>query len=218
MADPGTSRLILASGSASRQQMLRAAGVAFDVVASTVDEAAIKRDLDSGIGAAGMSIAHGRAVARELARAKALEVSGRERGATVIGADQTLTLLAASGLNRAARAFDKPAGLAHARDQLRQLRGRMHVLCAAVAVVCDGTVVWETDDVAHLTMRTFSDAFLDDYLARAGERVCSSVGAYQLEGLGLQLFETIDGDYFTILGLPLLPLLDQLRQRFFLAS
>ena len=217
MGDLSAPRLVLASGSASRRQMLTAAGVAVEAIASRIDEAAIKRDLDSGHGGTGEGAEWGREVARVLARAKASDVSTRAPGAVVIGADQTLTLLSDGG-DAGSRSFDKPAGFAEAREQLQQLRGRTHVLCSAVAIVCDGAVVWEADDAAHLTMRVFSDAFLDAYLARVGDTVCTSVGAYQLEGLGLQLFETIAGDYFTILGLPLLPLLAELRRRTVITS
>jgi septum formation protein len=142
------------------------------------------------------------AIARNLAELKAQVVSGKV-DALVIGADQTLDL---DGV-----LHDKPRGLAESRERLRALRGRRHDLHAAVAVARQGEVLWSTLDTASLTMRPFSDAFLDAYLERQGEAVMSSTGAYLLEGEGVQLFEVIEGDYFSILGLPLLGLLAFLR-------
>ena len=192
--------LNLASSSHTRRHMLEAAGVAFRVVPATVDEDAIRQSLAD-------HDHHGSAIrmAEVLARAKAEEVSRRFPGALVIGADQILAL------DR--QVFTKPADLAAARDSLQRLSGHTHQLHSAVAIAVDGNQTWHHVDTASLTMRTLSDAFLDDYLARAGERVCASVGAYELEGRGIQLFERIEGDYFTILGLPLLPLLGELRRR-----
>lgn len=219
MGDRPVSRLILASGSASRRQMLTAAGLVFDVVPSAVDEAVAKRDLELRFGVGSASMELGRETARVLARAKALDVSARHPHAVVIGADQTLTLVLDDKSGRdTARSFDKPTSLVEARGQLIDMRGRTHVLCSAAALARNGAIIAQVDATAHLTMRDFSDAFLDDYLARVGDAVCTSVGAYQLEGPGLQLFAHIAGDYFTILGLPLLPLLDQLRHHGVIAA
>lgn len=191
-------RLVLASGSATRRAMLSSAGLAVVAVSPDVDEAVIKRE----------ARAEGRdamACARLLAEAKALAVSAGCPDDLVIGADQMLST--PDGLW-----FDKPAGREAARIQLLSLAGRDHALLTAVAVAKGERILWTAGDRAVLVMRRFSEAFVDDYLARAGDAVLSSVGAYQLEGLGVQLFERVDGDHFTILGLPLLPLLDFLRR------
>ena len=190
------SSVVLASGSVTRQRLLRAAGVMFTVDVAHVDEAAVIESLTA-------ENAPARDVADLLAELKALKVSTRHPQAFVIGADQVLS--AGSEL------FQKPGTLAGAREQLRQLRGRTHVLSSAVLVARDGSVVWRVVQEARLTMRDFSDAFLEGYLADAGEDILGSVGAYHVEGLGIQLFSRIDGDTFTILGLPLVPLLDFLR-------
>lgn len=189
------SRLILASTSTSRQSILRAAGLVFDAVAPGVDEDVLK----AGLLAEG---AGPRDIALALATEKALAVSRRTPG-PVIGADQTLDLDGAL--------FDKPADMAAARQTLTRLRGRTHVLHSAVVVADGGEIRWSLVDSPRLAVRAFSDAFLDDYLAGQGERVLSSVGAYLIEGAGIQLFDHIDGDHFAILGLPLLPLLNFLR-------
>jgi septum formation protein len=189
-------RLILASGSATRSSLLQAAGVPFEVRASTVDERAVETPLI----AAGKSPAE---VALALAEAKALEVSRLEPEALVIGADQTLDFTGALWV--------KPASPAAAREQLALLSGHTHQLHSAVALAEQGAVTWRHVDTARLTVRTLSDAAIDAYLAAAGERVTASVGAYQIEGFGIRLFEKIEGDHFTILGLPLLPLLARLR-------
>lgn len=180
--------------------MLTAAGLTFDAIASTVDEPALRRELE----ASGQAV-EPEGVARALAAAKAEDVSRHRPGAWVIGGDQVLAL--------GTRIFEKPPGMAAARLQLQTLRGETHQLISAVVLAEDGRSVWSHADTATLVVRNFSDAFLDDYLAKAGPDVCSSVGAYQLEGLGAQLFERIDGDYFTILGLPLIALLGELRAR-----
>jgi septum formation protein len=187
--------VVLASTSASRRAVLTGAGVTFEAVSSGVDEAAAKAAL-LGEGAGP------RDVADALAELKAVRVSRRREG-LVIGADQTLDLDGAL--------IDKPANQAEAREHLLALRGRMHRLHAGVVVARDGEPIWREVQTSTLWVRQFSDAFLDDYLAREGEAVLTSVGCYRLEGLGAQLFSRIQGDYFAILGLPLLGLLDLLR-------
>ncbi|WP_119390530.1 Maf family protein [Taklimakanibacter lacteus] len=189
-------RLVLASTSSIRRELLTRSGLVFEAVRPDVDEDELKR------GAKGLSPGD---LALALAAAKAVSVTNRMPGTLVIGADQVLNL--------AGRTFDKPASPAAARDQLSQLRGRSHVLETALCCAADGKVVWQHLGQATLVMRLFSDAFLDDYMARTGSDVTTSVGGYKLEGLGIQLFESIAGDYFTILGLPLLPLLDYLRRK-----
>jgi septum formation protein len=188
--------VILASRSAARSALLRGAGVSFEAADSGVDEAALKTAILAG----GAGPAE---VASALAREKALAVSRRGPG-LVIGADQTLDF--------EGRLHDKPLSLAEAADRLRAMRGRAHRLHAAVAAARDGVVIWEAFSSAELIMRTFSDAFLEAYLAGEGEEALSSVGAYRLEGPGVQLFSEIRGDYFTILGLPLTGLLELLRR------
>jgi septum formation protein len=189
--------IILASASSARRAMLEQAGVRFTVEVAAVDEDAVKQSLRQ-------ETKNPARAAEALAELKAVRVSARHPGALVVGADQMLDY---DGLW-----FDKPLGLDQARDQLAALRHRTHRLTSAVVAVKDGRRIWHHTDHARLTMRNFSDAFLDSYLERAGEAVLSSVGAYQLEGLGAQLFLKVDGDFFTILGLPLLPLLDFLRE------
>ncbi len=189
--------VLLASMSAARRRMLEAAGVVFEVLAPACDEEAAKRDLR----------ALGRlpqAQAEALAELKAKSVSD-QTSAYVIGADQ---ILAVDGV-----AFDKPENRAEARQQLLRLRGRSHELVTAVAVAKNGEIVWRITVVPRLTMRRFSEAFLDDYMKCAGEDVLRSVGAYQLEGLGAQLFERIEGDYVSVFGLPLMPLMAFLREQ-----
>ncbi|CCG41645.1 Maf family protein [Magnetospirillum molischianum] len=188
--------IVLASASSARRALLAAAGVMVTVDPAKIDENPTKQSLRE-------RRAHPAAIAENLAVLKALDVSTRAPGALVIGADQTLDL--------AGTDFDKPRDRAEARSQLQALRGRTHRLFSAVAVVRDGQTRWRHVAEARLTMREFSNAFLEDYLDRAGDSVLSSVGGYQLEGLGAQLFTAIEGDFFTILGLPLLPLLDFLR-------
>ncbi|GLS17246.1 Maf-like protein [Labrys miyagiensis] len=195
--------LILASKSAIRGDMLRAAGLAVTTHPAAIDERGLERQWESQ----GLSPS---AVAEALAREKALAVSRQHPGAVVIGADQTMAL--------GARRFTKVATLAAARAKLAILRGKQHELHSGFALARDGAVLAGGVASAHLTMRDFSDAFLDDYLARAGEAILASVGCYQLESLGVTLFETIEGDYFTILGLPLLALLQALREQGLVAS
>jgi septum formation protein len=187
--------VILASTSPSRRALLEAAGVEFTAQSPGVDEDAAK----AGLLARGDSP---KRVAEVLAGLKAVTVSEKAMG-LVIGADQTLDL--------DGELVDKAATLEEARARLLSLRGRKHHLHSAVVVAQDGAPVWETTQSATLHVRDFSRDFLDAYLAQAGEQVLFSVGCYQLEGLGVQLFERIDGDYFSILGLPMLGLLDFLR-------
>ena len=200
MSERAANRLVLASGSRSRRQMLEAAGLAVTIAPADLDEGAIRETLS-----AGDSTVEPADVAEVLARAKAETVSRAHGDAIVIGADQVLAL--------GDDIFEKPAGLDGARAHLMRLRGHTHQLHSAVVLAQAGEIVWAHVDTASLTMRAFSPGFLDDYLSRAGSVVCESVGAYQLEGQGVQLFERIEGDYFTILGLPLLPLLAELRLR-----
>lgn len=188
--------LVLASGSRTRAAMLEQAGLTALLDKPLVDEEEVK---EAGR-AEGVSAD---IVAEALAELKAQRIARRHPGALVIGADQ---MLECEG-----RWFDKPADRDAARDQLLALRGRTHRLVSCAVVVRDGERIWHKIDSARLTMRNFSEAFLDDYLDRAGEGVLHSVGAYQLEGLGAQLFQRVEGDFFTILGLPLLPLLGFLR-------
>lgn len=189
--------IVLASGSATRRIMLENAGVPFMVDTAPVDEAAVKESMR-------LETDNAARVAEVLAELKAVRVSARHPGAIVIGADQMLEC------DR--QWFDKPADRAAARAQLLALRDRSHRLVSSVVAVRDGQKLWHHTDSARLTMRRFSDAFLEQYLEQAGDAVLSSVGAYQLEGLGAQLFMMVEGDHFTILGLPLLPLLDFLRE------
>ena len=190
----GKTPLILASQSRARQALLANAGIGFEAVTAEIDERAVQQA--SGLSAPGE-------IASLLAREKALSVSARQPGKFVIGADQTLAL--------GERLFSKPAGRAQAAEQLRALAGQRHELHSAVAVARDGKILFEAVAIAGMTMRRLGEAEIDAYLDEAGGAVASSVGAYQLEGLGVHLFERIEGDHFTILGLPLLPLLAFLR-------
>jgi septum formation protein len=193
--------LVLASKSASRRALLEAAGIPIEVRPAEIDERAVER--------AAVANAAGD-VAALLAREKARAISISMPGRLVLGADQTLVL--------GERRFDKPADIAGARAQLRALAGKAHELHSAIAFVRDGEVLGEVVQVARMTMRAFSDQFLDAYLEAAGPAVMASVGAYQLERYGVHLFERVEADHFTILGLPLLAALDFLRQQGSLAD
>jgi septum formation protein len=188
--------LVLASRSKARQTLLTAAGIPIDVYPADLDE----RGLEASASATAPD-----AVAAHLARAKAAAVAKLHPGRLTLGADQVLALGAAR--------FAKPADRAAARTQLRALCGRTHELHSAIAFVTDTTVMYEHVDVARLTMRSFSERFLDRYLDATGEAATAGVGGYQLEGLGIQLFDRVDGDYFTVLGLPLVQVLDFLRRQ-----
>jgi septum formation protein len=191
------SPIVLASASPVRKTLLLAAGLDIDIIPAHIDEDEIKRALkgegiDAGDGAT------------RLAEMKAQRISAAHPGRLVIGADQ---ILVCNGTW-----FDKPADLNDARAHLRTLRGRPHELATSAVIVRDGRRIWHHAERPKLTMRPFTDSFIDDYLARAGGDILSSVGAYHLEGIGVQLFSRIEGDYFSILGLPLLPLLAFLRE------
>ena len=200
---PVVAPLILGSASPHRRRLLQAAGLAFDVVPAPIDEAAIKQAL----------AAEGRdgcGVASRLAGAKAEAVSASFPDAMVIGADQVLEC--------EGRLFDKPGQLANARIQLQRLRGRAHHLHTAVALAYQRGIVWQHCETAALLMRPFSDAFLEDYLSAAGETIWGTVGAYEIEGIGIQLFASVRGDASSIIGLPMLPLLTELRARGMIAA
>jgi septum formation protein len=196
----GKDPLILASQSRARQMLLANAGVDFEAVPADIDERAVQKD--SGLSAPGE-------IASLLAREKALFVSSQKPARFVVGADQTLAL--------GNRLFSKPAGRAQAAEQLRSLAGNIHELHSAFAVARDGKILFADVSIARMTMRRLGDSEIEAYLNEAGEGVTTSVGAYQLEGLGVHLFDRIDGDHFTILGLPLLSLLAFLRSENLLA-
>lgn len=190
--------LVLASASPARAGMLRRAGVPVEVIPARIDEAAVKASLRA-------EGAPARDQADMLAELKARRVGARHPGRLTLGADQLLVL--------GTETFDKPADREAAASQLRRLRGQRHQLLSA-AVLCEGDrPVWRHVGTAHLTMRPFTEAFLSRYLDEAGEAVLGAVGCYELEGLGAQLFSRVEGDWFTVLGLPLLELLGVLRAR-----
>lgn len=197
MTDGGPT-VILASKSPVRASLLHGAGVAFAVEAAAIDEHGVRDSLH----AAGADTAQ---TAEALAELKAMRVSHRHPGVLVIGADQILDCDGAW--------FDKPGDAATARRDLQALRAKMHMQISAVCVALDGTTLWRHNERARLVMRDFSDGFLETYLAAAGDEILECAGGYRVEGLGVQLFARIEGDYFTILGLPLVPLLDFLRER-----
>ncbi len=196
--------LVLASTSAARRAMLNAAGVDHEAMAAHVDEEAAKL----GFASRGMSA---RDTADTLAELKAIKISGRLPEAIVLGADQVLA-------TEEGVLFDKPESREEASDQLRALRGKTHVLVSAAVMAQNGAPIWRAVDDARLTVRPFSDAFLDEYLDREWPAIAGCVGGYRLEAVGAQLFSRIRGDHFTILGLPLLPVLDFLRIRGMLTS
>jgi len=201
----GRFELILASASTGRADILRGAGLTFRQVSADVDERALEA---ATLG--GNSKMDGGELAQILARAKAMEVSARFPQAVVIGVDQVMEC--------DGELFHKPLSRDIARVQLSRLRGRTHRLHCGLSVARDGNEIWCHLAVAHMTMRTFSDAFLDAYCATEDETLLQTVGAYRIEGRGVQLFSVIDGDHFTIVGLPLLPLLDFLRNDGWLAA
>lgn len=186
--------MVLASTSPTRQAMLRSAGLDFTADVPMVDERALVAAHPEWMPPD---------IALRLAEAKGQDVSSRHRGATVIGADQVLAL--------GSTTYSKPRDTADCRRQLKELRGKTHLLLSAVVCARNGRAVWSHLAEARLTMRDFSDDFLEQYLARIGGDYTSSVGGYKIEGVGLQLFEKVEGDHFTILGLPLLPLMAHLR-------
>jgi septum formation protein len=190
----GAKALILASQSRARKMLLANAGLTFEAMAAGIDERSIQEASE---------LSKPGEIAGLLAREKALWISQRKPGHHVIGADQTLAL--------GDRLFNKPGDRAAAAEQIRLLSGQTHALHSAIAVALDGKIVFETVAVARMTVRTLGDADIAAYLSAAEDAVTQSVGAYQLEGLGVHLFERIEGDHFTILGLPLLQLLAFLR-------
>jgi septum formation protein len=192
--------LLLASRSASRQMLLKDAGIPFEAVPADLDEREIQEN---------SKLTKPGEVASLLAELKALHIANHFHLRWILGADQTLSL--------GDKIFSKPASHKDAFKQLKQLAGKTHELHSALAIVRHDKPVWRSVTVARLTMRVLSDAQIEKYLDAAGEKVTTSVGAYQLEGLGVHLFENIEGDHFTILGLPLLPLLDFLRGQGLLA-
>jgi septum formation protein len=193
--------LLLASKSESRRALLAAAAIPIEVLPADIDERAIE--------AKAGALLPGE-LAALLACEKACTVAAGNPERLVLGADQTLAL--------GRQLFSKPAALSAARDQLRALRGKTHELHSALALARDGKVLFEHRETARLTMRAFSDDFLEAYLQAAGAAVLASVGAYQVERIGIQLFEHVEGDHFTILGLPLIALLDYLRRERWLAD
>ena len=192
-----STRIILASGSQIRKDILTGAGIDFEVISKPVDEAAIKDAMLA-------TDEHPRDIADALAEAKSIRVSRTESG-FVIGADQVMVM--------DGKLFDKPKTIDEARERLKAMRGKEHRLIGAMVVSENGQPVWRHMAKTKLWMRDFSDEFLDDYLSSEGDLVLKSVGVYRFEGRGAQLMERVEGDFFSILGLSLLPLLDYLRTR-----
>ena len=191
------SKIILASGSAIRRELLTNAGLKFDVITKPVDEAAIKASLLNE----GVSV---RNIADALAEAKSVRVSAQNEG-LVIGADQIMTM---DGI-----LYDKPISLAEAKNRLMKMRGKTHYLIGSVVISEAGHAIWRYMSKTKLDMRPFSEEFLDQYIEAEGETILQSVGGYRFEGRGSQLFSKVEGDFFSILGLSLLPVLDFLRDR-----
>ncbi|MHA6686078.1 Maf-like protein [Mesorhizobium sp. A556] len=192
-----TETIILASSSPFRRALLVNAGIAVEAIAASVDERALEAPLhDSGVSPEDVALV--------LAEAKAVDVSEKKTGGLVLGCDQTLSL--------GDEMFHKPADMEGARRHLLALSGKTHQLNSAAVLVRDGAVLWRYVGIASLTMRKLDPAFIGRHLARVGEKALGSVGAYQIEGEGIQLFEKIEGDYFTIVGLPLLAVLAELRK------
>ncbi len=187
--------LILASASAARQKLLHQAGVVFKAVPADLDEAAVKEELKN---------TEAKVLALTLAQRKAASVAAHYPQAAILAADQLLEM---DGI-----IFNKPKDRAAARTQLQSLRSKTHKLINGVSLYMNGEAIWSYTDENKLKMRDFSDALLDAYLEMAGDSVCQSVGGYKIEGMALQFFEKIEGDYFSILGLPLLPILEALRE------
>ena len=190
-------KLILASASPARAAMLKNAGLTFEVEPANIDEAALRDHMRNE----GLPISE---IAATLAEYKAMSISKDHPETIVIGADQLLV--------QGHEIYEKPKNIVQAAEQLQKLCGQTHELISAVALVLDGNCIWRSSDAARLTMREFTPYFLEDYINREGEALLGCVGAYRLEGLGAHLFSKIEGDYFTILGLPLLPLLEVLRE------
>lgn len=188
--------LVLASGSPFRRLLLENAGIAFVADPAAIDERAVEEAVGEGVS--------GEDIAAILAEAKAQDVSARHPGALVIGSDQTLSL---NG-----ELLHKVHSMDEARRRLLLLQGKTHHLNSAMSIVRNGETIWQHVSVAHMTMRPLDPAFIGRHLASAGDMILKSVGAYQLEGPGINLFDRIEGDYFTVLGLPLLPLLAKLRE------
>lgn len=187
--------LVLASSSPFRRMLMENAGLKFECRAAAIDE----RDIEADLGSAGPD-----EVATALARQKAKDVSVHFPDALVIGSDQTMSL--------GDRVYHKPNSMAEAREALLSLSGKTHRLNSAVAFVRGGEILWQHVAHADLTVRDLSEGFVNRYLQKVGDKALSSVGGYQLEGEGIQLFTKIEGDYFTIIGLPLLPMLAELRR------
>ena len=192
-----TRPIILASGSPFRKKILEDAGIDFTVERPGIDERAV----EDAVASSGMSADD---LAQILAEAKAVDVSQNHPGTLVIGSDQTLSM--------DGELFHKPADMEEARRRLLKLSGRTHQLNSAIVIALDGEAIWRHVSIAQLTMRVLDPGFVGRHLSSVGDTALSSVGAYQIEGRGIQLFEKIEGDHFTIVGLPLLPLLEKLRE------